>query len=315
MHQKIDILMGTYNGEKYLRAQIDSIFDQSFRDFKLLIKDDNSQDCTSEILKEYKKNLPKKVDIIFNHSSPYGSKLNYSSLINLSQAPYIMLADQDDVWLPTKVEKSIKAIQELEVRYPNDIPLLVHTDLQVVDESLNSIAPSFWTYSRLSHRNTSLNRLLVQNVITGCTVIFNRALADIASPIPDEALMHDHWLALTTSALGYIGVIEEATVLYRQHGTNVLGAKKWRWTIPNILREAYKILYQPEGKKKIKQYYQQAKALHRAVSSQIKGREKEILESFVSIDEKSYLQRARTMIRYQILKGNWAQNIGLLLRS
>jgi len=232
-----------------------------------------------------------------------------------SKAQYIMLSDQDDVWLPTKVEKSLNALKELEQRFPNVTPLLVHTDLKVVDESLISIADSFWMYAGLNCHYTSLNRLLVQNVITGCTIIFNRALAEIATPIPNEALMHDHWLGLVASALGHIGVLEEATILYRQHGRNIIGAKKWRWNIENLIIKGIKALLFAEGKNQILEYRKQAKALYQAISPNLTGKEKEILESFVTLEEKPYLRRISTLLKFKLLKGNWVRNIALILRS
>ena len=104
------------------------------------------------------------------------------------------------------------------------MPVLAHTDLVVVDENLHTIAPSFWSYSNLNpYCGSRLNRLLIQNVVTGSATMINRALARLASPIPQGAVLHDWWLALVASALGRIEAIPEKTVLYRQHGRNCAG--------------------------------------------------------------------------------------------
>ncbi len=121
----------------------------------------------------------------------------------------------------------IKAAEE---ELGSGAPILAHTDLVVVDENLQAIAPSFWSYSNLNpYCGSRLNRLLIQNVVTGSATMVNGALARLASPIPQEAVLHDWWLALIASALGRIEAIPERTVLYRQHGRNCLGATSYGW--------------------------------------------------------------------------------------
>ncbi|GAB1232685.1 hypothetical protein UT4_11510 [Ferrigenium sp. UT4] len=138
-------------------------------------------------------------------------------------ADYLFFADQDDVWQANKLTIMLTAMQEME-RQAADKPLLVHCDLEVVDEVLQSIAPSFTKFSRLSPTRANLGMLLCQNQVTGCASLINRNLLELACPVPHEVLMHDWWLALLAAASGKIGFVPLPLVRYRQHGRNVLGA-------------------------------------------------------------------------------------------
>ena len=166
----------------------------------------------------------------------------FGELLEDSDADYMALCDQDDVWLPGRIAKPLERVRAVEREQGAATPILAHTDLAVVDENLDTIAPSFWAYRHLDpYRGSELNRLLVQNVVTGCTTIINRALARLACPIPESIPMHDWWLALVASAFGRIETVPEATVLYRQHGNNSVGAicHDWRY----VLRLTREVLF------------------------------------------------------------------------
>ena len=135
--EKINILMATYNGRKYLKKQIDSILNQTYSDFRLLISDDASTDSTLKILEEYEKK-DSRVEI-YSHEKNLGFVANFEFLINQVRSEYFMLADQDDVWEADKIECSLRKLEETD----SD---LVYTDLEMVDAKLNQIAPSFWKY-------------------------------------------------------------------------------------------------------------------------------------------------------------------------
>lgn len=310
----IEILIGTHNGDQYLEEQIESILSQSFQHFKIIVQDDNSADNTRKILNGYYKKYPEKFKVLCNESPPFGAMANFSALISHSSAEYVMLCDQDDVWLPNKVSKSLEMIQALEKKYGGDTPLLVHTDLEVVDKDLKLIASSFWDYAGLNAHNLSINRLLVQNVVTGCTTLFNRALAEIVTPIPNGVLMHDHWLALVAGSFGKIGVLKEPTVLYRQHGANVLGAKKWEINFVELLKKAIRILG-AEGKQTILAYVNQARALEAQLGNKLPASEKKTLDSFIELSNQIWWRRKYSILKNRFLKGRILQNIGFLLRA
>ena len=224
----IQILMAVYNNQPYLQEQLDSILSQEGPEFSLFIRDDYSTDGSLELLKEYQKKYPEKIRLFLSIKNE-GVKKNFSSLVQLANADYLMFSDGDDVWLPEKVKKTFEEMQHLENTYGKHLPLLIHTDLKVVDSSLNPKSDSFWYYSCLNptHGNF-LNRLLVSNVVTGCTLMINRRLLEKAKPFPQEMIMHDWWLGLVATTFGRIGYLSDATILYRQHGKNVLGAESLR---------------------------------------------------------------------------------------
>lgn len=223
----VDILLGAYNGEKYIQAQIESVLNQSHKNLRLIIRDDCSQDSTLEIIKKWKESHPEKI-VIIPSEDRQGAKGNFSALMRHAQSPYVMFCDQDDVWMEGKVSKSMALMQRMEEQYGTVQPCLVHTDLKVVDQDLRPVSDSFWQYARLFPRQGGgFTRILMQNVVTGCTALMNRSLFDLMQKIPPEALMHDWWAALVASAFGRIGALPEPTVLYRQHAKNVLGAQKF----------------------------------------------------------------------------------------
>ena len=137
-----------------------------------------------------------------------------------------MFCDQDDVWKRDKIYETMKKMEAMEERYGKDTPILVHTDLSVVDENLEMIAESFFQYANLPKR-IALNQLIVQNSVTGCTAMINRALQKyFLQPLPmGKILMHDYWAALVAKIFGRIGFVNEPTMYYRQHGNNAVGAK------------------------------------------------------------------------------------------
>lgn len=227
MSNSVDILLAVYNAETYLKQQLESVYNQTHRDWHLIIGDDCSSDNSAGILAVEEQLHRPQVRILESGGANLGASQNFARLMAHSTSPYLMLCDQDDVWLPDKVEATLAKMKEMEGVYGKDTPILVHTDLKVVDESLRVVSDSLWKY-QLSDPvgGSSLNRLLLQNVATGCTVMINRPLLDLALPIPEKAVMHDWWLALVASAFGKIGHIDKATILYRQHGANDTGAKK-----------------------------------------------------------------------------------------
>jgi len=246
----IGILMATYNGEKYISQQIDSILNQTYRNWQLLIHDDGSTDKTVEIVKSYVKKYPDKILLIEDGIKCGGAKENFSHLIKIARAnfkfDYIMFSDQDDVWFFDKIEKTLKKMHELENLYGKNKPLLVHTDLIVVDEKLNKISDSFWKYQKINPLNNSLACLILENTVTGCTMMINKTLLEQVRFIPKEAIIHDWWIALICRLnKGEIGVLKEPTIFYRQHHFNDTGAKNYSLyaILKRIIKNNIKIIY------------------------------------------------------------------------
>lgn len=222
----ISICMATYNGEQFLRQQLDSILDQSNRDWQLLIRDDGSDDNTVRIIEDYMSRLSDRIRLVTDNGSHLGASLNFGKLLEYADTEYIMFSDQDDVWLPNKIELTLNAMKAAEQIYP-DKPILVHTDLQVIDSELKTIANSLWSYQKLfPETGDSLNRIMAHNVVTGCTVMINKKAKAVSMPVPPEAIMYDWWLALNVCRHGRIIYVSIPSILYRQHSGNRLGAQK-----------------------------------------------------------------------------------------
>ena len=245
----VNVILCSRNGEKYLRAQIESILKQTEQSVRLLISDDVSSDRTQEIEREYAEQYPERVKVRFRTVPSGGAARHFflalqyfaeetgdGSLSPSGQSPsgqspsgqYYMFADQDDIWHPDKVEKTLAAMREAEAAAACSLPLLVHCDMRVVDEEEQEIAPSYVKYQQMSPERCGLNQLLVQNNVTGGAMMMNEALVRLilSRPIPRHAVMHDHWIALAAAAFGKVIFLDEALYDYRQHGSNVLGAAK-----------------------------------------------------------------------------------------
>jgi hypothetical protein len=190
----------------------------------VLLRDDGSTDGTLQLIDGLQERYGTWLQVLPADGN-LGCKANVNRLLQASTAPYVALADQDDLWLPNKLSVSLALLQQLEQSHHADTPLLVHTDLRLVDADARSLGATYLERQRLNPHRCSPLDLAFTNVVTGCTALFNRALLDLALPIPAEALMHDWWLALVASGLGQVAWLPEPTVLYRQHASNVLGAQ------------------------------------------------------------------------------------------
>lgn len=305
MNQSVDILLATYQGEAFLDEQIASIMDQTYRFFHLYIRDDGSKDKTVFLLEQWQKKYPKKITLLHSNQN-LGIKGNFSKLLASSTSDYIMLSDQDDVWFKDKVEKSVRAINALE---DQKSPLLVHTDLKVVDHSLNELSASFWAYSRLIPERSSLKELLLQNTVTGCTTIFNRPLLEKCLPIPDEALMHDWWIALVAAAFGTISFIDQPTMLYRQHGHNDTGAKQY-----GVLNFLSRLIKEPK-KSSLERNFNQAKAFFQRYEHRLTPEQKKLLTLFYSLNEQTFFCRKKTLFSEGFKKHGFLRNLNLYLRA
>lgn len=222
----IDILLTTYNGERFLVQQLDSVLSQDGAEFRVLVRDDGSTDGTREIIGKYAAR-DGRISEVEDGLGNIGVRRSFMTLVERSDAEYFMFCDQDDVWLPGKVASSLEKIVEMQTRYSDDVPLLVFTDLKVVDSELNVIDPSFWHYQRLDPRiGSDWRGLLAQNVVTGSTLIANAAARRASLPFVLDEMMHDHWIAVNAAKAGYVGYLPAPTVLYRQHGVNTEGARR-----------------------------------------------------------------------------------------
>lgn len=292
----VTVLLAVYNGEKYLKEQIDSILTQTVKDIKIVIRDDGSCDGSPLIIDDYCNRYPQIISKL--EGAPTGSaKQNFAKLFKNCDSDYIMFCDQDDVWLPEKIEKTLAAMQDAE-KNDKSIPVLVHTDLKVVDESLNVISPSFFDFQKLIQDDITLPKLLVQNYVTGCTVMINRALKEKCGNIPEDCIMHDWWLALAAVLFGKLICVAEPTMLYRQHESNQVGAKA-SYGIAFIKR---KLATLDKVRENYNATYRQAKSLLDCYGDVLGEQQKEIIEIYCKIPLMNKLKKIRTMQKYGFKK-------------
>ncbi|MGT2667192.1 glycosyltransferase family 2 protein [Streptococcus rifensis] len=284
------ILMATYNGEQFLKEQIESIRRQSFKDWTLVIRDDGSTDQTRHIIAEYEKRDPRIRLFNPDRFENLGVIKSFFTLLKAEKADYYFFSDQDDVWLEDKLAKQL----EVASTYPQDKPLLVYTDLKVVDQQLIVMHESM-IRTQSHHANTSLRQELTENTVTGGTMMINHALADLWTDAED-LLMHDWYLALLASAFGHLVYLDCPTELYRQHASNVLGARTWRkrmknWLRPSLLFQKYWTL--------IKDSQKQSKKL---LDLPLKAQDRSMVDAFVYIMDKPILERIKILKEFNLGK-------------
>lgn len=220
----IDILLSTYNGSKYLTQQIDSILNQDYNKWKLLIRDDDSTDATREILCDYESKYPLKIFVVDkNRHQNLGPTQSFGRLIEFVTDEYFMFADQDDIWHRDKIKVSLLEITHLESKYSKKFPLLVCSDASCIDANNNKICDSFYSSQKFEETVNNDIALLALNIVQGSTCLMNHSVIKYILPIP-KYVQHDQWIAVITAHYGHITYIHKPLLSYRQHERNVLGA-------------------------------------------------------------------------------------------
>ena len=317
------VILCTYNGEKYLEKQIKSIMEQDREDFCLLYSDDGSTDSTKAILQSLQEKYGRRMRAFprpMHSGSPAKHFLSIISAlakgeVETENLEYIFLADQDDEWFPDKLSKTISVIKEEERKYGESLPILCHTDCSLVNSRGELLAKSYRRYQKLPGASYRFSRLLLQNHVTGASVGINKALLQYCKEIPAEVKMHDHWLALLANCFGEIQYLPYATYAYRQHGENVLGAKK-----ASVLRECEERLAASKEKDKedtihssYRALFAQGRELKRLFGEKIPEEKKKVLEAFLSLEGKSRLGRITTMALFGIYPYPLYRGIGAML--
>lgn len=224
----VEIVLSTYNGALYLGELFDSILDQTYTHWKMLIRDDGSSDSTHLIISEYAASHPGRFELIEDDLGNLGPSRSFNMLLMAARSNYLAICDQDDLWYPDKLDRQMNIIKEIEKQNGRDMPILVHSDLFVCGHSMSPIAGSLWKYQKTDPEEMKdIRCLLMQNFVTGCTLLMNRALCQCALPVPRNVMMFDWWIALVAIQAGKIVTIPAPLVQYRQHGFNAVGAKKW----------------------------------------------------------------------------------------
>lgn len=311
----IAVCLSIYNGENFLRQQFKSIENQIYDLSKiiLIVRDDGSNDKSYEILQDFANNTTLNIKILQNRKN-FGVKKSFEILMNTAleiNAQYIMFCDQDDVWNPNKIEKTYLEMKEQEHLNGEDISILIHSNMSVVDRSLKIISSSFWKYQNINPSRDKLNHLLLDNVVTGCTIMVNRALAEKVKNIPQEAIMHDWWIAMVASAFGKIVYKNESLMLYRQHSSNDTGAKKYG--LKYIINRLF--IKSSTGKftSQLDKYIIQAQQFLVIYEHDLDNESKKMLQDFSRLPILNKWQKIVILVKYKIWKNGFMRNLGLIL--
>jgi len=328
---KIHIILATYNGEMYLRRQLDSIL-QSYEDFCLHVFDDGSADATAEILQEYQTMCPNRIKVCVNEQNLgctrnflNGLKTVYEEITaedamadsdatdgmtgkqHAASRHYFMFCDQDDIWYPEKLSITQKAMRKLEKKYGSDTPLLVFTDAVVTDADGEETAPSFIAHNKLNPYAVSTARILTENKCIGCTSMMNEELVQLLTQVPEQARYHDWWMALLATSFGRMSYLNRQTLSYCQHGNNVVGVQKFTSYVKQRLLTLKK-------QKEMLLATQQQAAEFLAIYGEVLNEEKaKVIKSFATLSEQSFMNRRINVLRYGFFKTGLTRNIGLLL--
>lgn len=314
INKKVCILLSTYNGEKFLEEQLTSYVNQEYQNWYLVAMDDGSNDSSLHILNKFRDKYPSKVFVIQNEKNLGVNKAFEKLIKNAHDFDYYMFSDQDDVWAPEKINVLLSKLIKKEDALSQSTPILIHSDLKVTDQNLNTIYPSFWRAEKLNpHNSKKLSKLLAQNYVVGCSTIFNKSLFGMLkeSGIPREVVMHDHWAALIASAFGEVDFITNKTILHRQHDKNDTGVKAknlWR-----DLKKLFSIIFLKydtgEYKKNSAKMVKQANTLKNYFYNSLSKHNLTIINNFIKYSE----DHSFNLIYQGYLKSRLSSNLFTLL--
>lgn len=312
----VDILCAVYNGARFLSALLESIQGQTHAAWRLWIRDDGSTDGSADVIRDAS-SCDARIHVVADDRGRLGAGGSFAQLLaTLSpEAAYIMFADQDDVWRPEKIERTLTAMRAAEHDGPQ--PVLVHSDLTVVDSELRTIHESFWKYSGLQVDASDLKRLVVRNSVTGAAAMINRALRTIAEPIPREAVLHDWWCACVAAAFGKVVALHESTILYRQHGGNVVGASDWNVGVGDFPRAALNSMKRTSAlRSAFDRTAVQAQAFLDRYGARLSEDDRRFLAGFAETPRRSFFRRKLDLLRFRMLpEYGPLRRLGILLRG
>lgn len=323
---RVNIILAAYNGEKYIIEQIETIIKSGFTHWKLWVFDDGSTDGTRLIVEDYERKYPDKIVYKQNERNK-GVTLNFleglctvESSIKTSKDVldkgasgdksdmnnYYMFCDQDDAWMPDKIERTLRQMKKVEKKYGINSPAAVYTDAVVVDDKLKVLSSSFYKVSKLDTRRKDIPHLMMENKLIGCTVMINEALVNKITVLPQNARYHDWWIGLIASAFGHISYLPKPTLYYRQHSGNVVGNQNFTAYVKNRFSSLNK------QKEAIHKCILQAKEFYDIYNQDLSETTKNEIYIFANLNKKDYIERKKMVIRHGYLKTGILRNIGLL---
>lgn len=304
MREQVHIVLATYNGERFLREQMDSVLAQTYENITVEVCDDGSTDGTAAIVREYEAQ-DERVKL---HMNPHnlGYVKNFLEGVKRCTAPYVMLCDQDDIWQKDKVEKTLLAMQKAEKKMAGK-PVLVFTDAVNFDSETGEELGFFHETSHLDVKKVDTAHLFMENKCIGCTMMMNRAILPYLKELPEEIRVHDWWLALICSHFGTIEYVPQATLRYRQHEENQIGGSSYTGYLKKRLTHIR------EQRRTLVQTYRQGAAFLRIFGEQMDRQQRVLAENFASMEQTGFFGRRYRILRYGYKKSGLFRNIGLFL--
>jgi glycosyltransferase involved in cell wall biosynthesis len=298
MSSPISVALATFNGEKYIKEQIDSILNQSLLPEEIIICDDNSSDNTICIIEAYKNPIFK----IYRNEKCIGVTENFKKAVGLTiPGNLIALADQDDIWLSNKLEILYNKLLPYKTE---NIPVIAYSDLTLVDDNKVIINKSFWNELNHHHHEHCLATLLFGNFITGHSILMNTKMKDYFLDKPKDFILHDVWIAFIANSFGKAIKINEPLALYRQHSQNVnynLNFKK-----PSLLQERWKKLKMIFIKNNyLEQEFKIAFTFYTKYKKGLSQEQVSLFEKFLQAEKKSFLFKYLLLKKY--FKQYWIQ--------
>lgn len=306
MIYEIDILLATYNGEKYLSEQLDSLTDQTVSNWRLLVRDDGSSDSTTEILERYR-DRHHNVEIVNDDLGNVGPFRNFGILLEHSKSEYVIFCDQDDIWDKNKLELLYNQIIEED----SNKPIIVHCDSRVIDGNNNIISDIF-----IGDRGSvsGIREILKSGVTQGSSMMINRKLIDLVEPLPNLDLMHDLYISLVCECLGKRIYVNQQLMGYRHHENNVLGeTRDFSLNLQTIVKKLFekKKIISNERKQTIDEFF-------RLFGNLIKTDDNRIIQSYLYYinSENSRFKRVYYLVSNDFIYScGRNKNVFLLLRS
>ena len=237
----VDVVLATWNGAPYLEQQLKSLERQSLRPTRVLVHDDGSTDGTLSILDRWIQAHRGWIELLAPLDSRLGPTQAFSRLLLASQAAYIALCDQDDIWSVDRLKVGLSQLQakEAKSKLGQQQPLLLHSDATLIDAQGHQLNHSLWQWHQVNPQNCSLVRLAQRNQVTGCTILCNRSLLQRALPIPNEVVLHDWWLALVACHQHGLIACPQRLIKHRRHGANHSGPHKQKEQLTQPLIERF----------------------------------------------------------------------------
>jgi len=303
--KSVTVLLSTYNGEKYLHTQLNSLSNQTIK-FNLIIRDDGSKDNTINIIKSWKNKL--KFKLIKGENigviNSFFELLKYNDI----DSDYIAFCDQDDIWDSNKLEEGIKSI---ELNSKTNIPNLYHSNLKLINEDGIFLNKYFWKSMNITPiKSHKINRLLCQPIVTGCTCIINKSLylKFLSHPTPKNVKMHDWWLSLIACCFGKIISDERSFIEYRLHQSNVIGAEI------DILKKIFKNLknikkYISSYKKEVKERIFQAQDFKNIYADEIDTLTLKTLNKYITCVDSNFFIKKIIQFKYKFYQQGLLRNI------